>query len=490
MSSTTTVSNNIQIILVMLIAMAMAITLPAFAQEESTSVKVDLNQNTQVADLSLGKTQNLRYDGVVEIKTTGVATVYLEVDVPVGWEGTISPESATVTNERLVDFEGFVTVFTGEASGEYDVRVTARVEITGEYPARWASDTMSVEVVTNRVAIEVLEPKLVNITQSNITQSQAFSFRIKNLGTTADTMALKFDDGIIDLENRGWRFWKDKDVVDLEARSSYVMTIDVEIPANSEIGSNIITVSVESDVTGQKSSAYATVNVIKGSPVATPAKEWQFLGLGLATWLMIMVGVMVLGMSIFITGTEVGFFGFLIYILVPLYCRIKREKVLDNFLRGQIYGYIKANPGTHYMEIQHELDIKNGVLAHHLQVLEREKFIKIYRDGLYKRFYPMHVKIKKKGRHLSRIQKDIVEHIGNHPGINQKHLSRYLDESKQVINYHVKILTKAKVIRVERDGNVTKLFLPKERTQEIEESKDEEPAIEVEPLEISALQRQ
>ena len=74
--------------------------------------------------------------------------------------------------------------------------------------------------------------------------------------------------------------------------------------------------------------------------------------------------------------------------LLPLYSKIRREEVLDQYTRGKIHGYIIANPGEHYNSLKAQLRLKNGTLAYHLRVLEREGYVKSVRDGPFKRFYP------------------------------------------------------------------------------------------------------
>ena len=59
-----------------------------------------------------------------------------------------------------------------------------------------------------------------------------------------------------------------------------------------------------------------------------------------------------------------------------MYTRIQKDDELDKFVRGQIYGYIKTNPGVHYNKIRREIDIKNGTLSYHLRVLEKTELIK------------------------------------------------------------------------------------------------------------------
>src|SRR6266702_4746015 len=77
------------------------------------------------------------------------------------------------------------------------------------------------------------------------------------------------------------------------------------------------------------------------------------------------------GLAAFLSWTEPGrhaIFG----ALFPLYTRLKKEEVLDHFVRGQVFGVIKAEPGTNFTEIRDDLGLSNGTLAYHLRTLEVE----------------------------------------------------------------------------------------------------------------------
>lgn len=150
----------------------------------------------------------------------------------------------------------------------------------------------------------------------------------------------------------------------------------------------------------------------------------------------------------------------LLMIFIPLYSKIKREQVLDHFVRGQIYGYVLANPGEHYNAIKVALNLTNGSLAHHLKTLEREQFVKSKRFGLYRRFYPMHMKIPEDGFFTpNEIQKTIVELIRAAPAITQKEIAERLGLTPPTVNYHVSILSGHGAIRVERAGRKTHCFV-------------------------------
>lgn len=155
-------------------------------------------------------------------------------------------------------------------------------------------------------------------------------------------------------------------------------------------------------------------------------------------------------------GSEVGKYG-IFPALVFLYTKLRRVEVLDHYTRGQIHGYIIANPGDHYNNIKEELGLNNGSLAYHLKVLEREGYIVSQRDGMYRRFYPARARPPKE--RLSPMQRLVVEEIRKTEGCSQKDIARRLDISPQVVNYHVKMLAAAGIVNLEKDGRETLCYV-------------------------------
>jgi hypothetical protein len=84
--------------------------------------------------------------------------------------------------------------------------------------------------------------------------------------------------------------------------------------------------------------------------------------------------------------TEWLLYAFLI-LLMPLYMKVRKEKVLDNFMRGRIYQFIIHCPGAHLRFIKRVLGVEMGVLCHHLKVLERSGLIRSDKRGNLKRFF-------------------------------------------------------------------------------------------------------
>ena len=158
------------------------------------------------------------------------------------------------------------------------------------------------------------------------------------------------------------------------------------------------------------------------------------------------------GFGAAVGGTEIGRYRFFA-LMVPLYSRLKGTKILSHSLREEIYNHIKKYPGDHYRSIMNKLNLKNGTLVHHLSRLEQEELIKSQKDGLYKRFYPIGMKIPQSDvgmyypdgtitynisdKQVSEIQMNILKAINNKPGCTQKDISEIINESRRVVNYHI-----------------------------------------------------
>jgi len=176
-------------------------------------------------------------------------------------------------------------------------------------------------------------------------------------------------------------------------------------------------------------------------------------------------GLLAFGLLMF---TESGRYKFLFIftLLFPLYTRIQKEDVLDQFVRGQIYGFIKTNPGVHYNQILRQVGVKNGTLSYHLGILEKTELIQSRREGLkYRVFYPTGMNFPKAERfRLTDLQTQIIGSIRSQPGLTQKEIARVLGRKPQTINYNIKVLDQAGLISVMKDGRKTTCF-PVSETQ-------------------------
>jgi DNA-binding MarR family transcriptional regulator len=185
-------------------------------------------------------------------------------------------------------------------------------------------------------------------------------------------------------------------------------------------------------------------------------------GISYVTWgvsiIVTAVIVTAIAASAFMVSTEYGKYAAL-KMLIPLYSRVKREDVLNHEVREQVYDYVKEHPGDHFRSILTHLELTNGTLVHHLNTLEKKDFIRSERDGPYKRFYPIGTKISGEVLEINGLQGKILDVAAARPGITQKGLAKKLGASTPTINYHVKALRNSGLLKVKRDGKVTRCYV-------------------------------
>jgi len=145
---------------------------------------------------------------------------------------------------------------------------------------------------------------------------------------------------------------------------------------------------------------------------------------------------------------KVGLFAF----LLPLYTRLKDEDVLDQFTRGQIFGYIRVHPGDTYTDIKRNLGLTNGTLTYHLDVLAKQGFVRAVVRGSRKMFFPLDVRPPEDGGGLAEIQRRLLGALVEAPGIAIADLAASLGISRQLALYHTRLLAGQGLVRLERRG--------------------------------------
>lgn len=150
---------------------------------------------------------------------------------------------------------------------------------------------------------------------------------------------------------------------------------------------------------------------------------------------------------------------------IPLYSRIHGKKTLDNFVRGQVFGHIQSQPGTHFNEIRKTLKLGNGNLAYHLRKLEKEGFVHSTRDKRYRRFYPIGVDVPEEtGITLSKTQDSILDFVERHPKASQKKIAQNLKESQQTVSYNLNVLVREGFLTEEKFKGIKKYTVLEENT--------------------------
>ena len=175
-------------------------------------------------------------------------------------------------------------------------------------------------------------------------------------------------------------------------------------------------------------------------------------------WEVAATGTVLLALAGLVASTEVGRWG-LMLLFLPMYTKLRKEKILDQRTRGLIQGYIMANPGCNYTLLRDNLDLADGTLTYHLQVLEREGFVYSIREGLFRCFYPTGLPPPRRGKlHLSDTQADIVRICKRIPGITVGEIATAMNRRPNVISYHLKLLNEGGLITLEEDGRHVRVY--------------------------------
>lgn len=147
----------------------------------------------------------------------------------------------------------------------------------------------------------------------------------------------------------------------------------------------------------------------------------------------------------------------LVVIVTFSYTRLKRRSILDNLNRKNIFEHIKANPGIHFKQLLRDLNFQPGAMSYHLNVLEKGEFIKSIQDSNYRRFYLYGTASDFKIA-LTTIQLRILSVVNERPGISQSNISKTIGRNRMVVNYHIKILTDAGVLTLEKSGRESQCY--------------------------------
>ncbi len=165
-----------------------------------------------------------------------------------------------------------------------------------------------------------------------------------------------------------------------------------------------------------------------------------------------------LGAIVIVLMTEVGRVALLGLILVPLYTKIKREKVMDHFVRGRIYEFICQNPGVNYSTIKAQFKLTNGTVTYHLSMLERQEFIRSKQDGIYKRYFSINWGPSASEIEPMSLQLIIAKCIRENPGLTQKEIAKKVHSSKQLVSYHIRRMKKEGQLDTRRDGRTVRVY--------------------------------
>ena len=146
---------------------------------------------------------------------------------------------------------------------------------------------------------------------------------------------------------------------------------------------------------------------------------------------------------------------------IPMYSRLQKDTLADEPTRQKLLSTIYTEPGANFTLLKEKLGLHNGTLAHHINILENNNMITSHRSGRQRLFFPFGGGLNNTIRNsliTNKTQKEIIQMVKENPGITQSMISQQLEMSRQKINYHVNCLSNNSVLRVEKQGRITRLY--------------------------------
>ena len=146
---------------------------------------------------------------------------------------------------------------------------------------------------------------------------------------------------------------------------------------------------------------------------------------------------------------------------IPMYSRLQKDTLADEPTRQRLLTTIYTEPGSNFTLLKEKLGLHNGTLAHHLNILETNQMIASHRSGRQRLFFPFGSSNNSNIRNsliTNPTQKDIIQKVKENPGITQSMISQQLGMSRQKVNYHVNSLSNNSILKVERQGRITRLY--------------------------------
>ena len=146
-------------------------------------------------------------------------------------------------------------------------------------------------------------------------------------------------------------------------------------------------------------------------------------------------------------------------LLLPLYTRLQRDRLADHPTRQNLMHYIYGHPGANLTQLRERFGLHNGVLSHHISILEGNRVIQSLRNGRQRLFYPAGFsRLAKELVVTSEVQQRVLEEVEASPGITQSMVATRLGMSRQKVNYHVTALERKSALRIEKSGRITRLY--------------------------------
>ena len=143
---------------------------------------------------------------------------------------------------------------------------------------------------------------------------------------------------------------------------------------------------------------------------------------------------------------------------LPLYSRMERNDILDQSTRNYVYTEVVTRPGVNYSAMKSKLGLGTSSLVYHLEVLEREGYIRSKKEMGRKLFFPKGVvptvtqEDKPSDSFVaplppSPVQEQILEYLKDNGPKSRTELKDALSLKQQTVSYSIRSLEKKGLVK-------------------------------------------
>jgi len=140
----------------------------------------------------------------------------------------------------------------------------------------------------------------------------------------------------------------------------------------------------------------------------------------------------------------------------PLYTKLERSDILSQSTRNDIYTHISNKPGSNYSAIKKRLKIGTSSLVYHLNVLQREGFIRSKKEMGRRMFFPKTGNIPPGPLDStlppSPVQEKILEYLKDNGSKTRKEIEEALSIKRQTVSYSIKNLERKRLVKTSGRG--------------------------------------
>ena len=147
-------------------------------------------------------------------------------------------------------------------------------------------------------------------------------------------------------------------------------------------------------------------------------------------------------------------------LIIPLYSKIEKDDILDHPNRQKIYSHLYGNPGINLTTLHRNMNMGYGTLVHHLNVLEKNKFIHSKKEMGFKLFH-LNDSGLRNGKAdmeflLSSSQNRIIEYLTENGTASRRDMEIALDINPNTIQDHLRRLREWNLVAKIGRGKDTK----------------------------------